>query len=57
MVGFVNKYDSEKEYSTVGKMYKLVLPTTLSAAGIMILFVLLWYVSGLPVGVGGYPSL
>ena len=56
MIGFINKYD-EENVVTVGSVIKTIIPTILCTVGIMILFVLMWYISGLPVGIGGYPTL
>lgn len=57
MMGFMQKYNSENEDVTFVGTLKVMLPTILWVAGIMIVFVLLWYISGLPVGISGYPNL
>lgn len=57
MIGFVQKYESEDVNTTIGSTLKLILPTILWTVGIMLVFILLWYISGLPVGIGGYPTL
>ena len=57
MIGFIQKYESEDVNTTIGSTLKLILPTILWTVGIMLVFILLWYISGLPVGIGGYPTL
>ncbi|MCM1370421.1 MAG: AbgT family transporter [Clostridium sp.] len=57
LIGFINKYNIEDEEITLTGVLKLMLPTILSVVGIMILFVFLWYISGIPVGISGYPTL
>ena len=57
MMGFMQKYNTEDNEITIFGTLKIMMPTILWVVGIMIVFVLLWYVSGLPVGIGGYPTL
>lgn len=57
MISFLQKYNTEEKQISIGSVIRLIMPTVLCTVTIMILFILLWYISGIPVGVGGYPIL
>ncbi len=57
MMGFMQKYNTECHEITILGTLKIMMPTILWVIGIIIVFVLLWYISGLPVGISGYPTL
>ena len=57
MMGFIQKYKTDENEVTIFGTLKIMMPTILWVVGIMIVFVLLWYISGIPVGINGYPTL
>lgn len=57
MMGFIQKYKTDENEITIFGTLKIMMPTILWVVGIMIVFVLLWYISGIPVGINGYPTL
>lgn len=57
MMGFMQKYNNEENEITYDGVLKKIMPTILWSVGVMLVFILLWYISGLPVGFGGYPTL
>ncbi len=56
MLGFVQNYSEDKKITFLG-MYKLLLPTILIIMGMLILIIVGWFVIGLPLGFGTYPTL
>lgn len=56
MVGFVQSYWENKKVTILG-MYKLIMPTILITAGLLILIVIGWFIIGLPLGPITYPTL
>lgn len=58
MLAFLEKYRiSEKNQVSVFGTMKLLLPVILILAGTSILLVVLWYIIGLPIGLGTYSTL
>lgn len=58
MLAFLEKYRiSEKNQVSVFGTMKLLLPVILILAGTMLLLVVLWYIIGLPIGIGTYSTL
>lgn len=57
MLGFLEKYKKDDEsfsaFGTLGKM----MPTILVMVGLLILITLSWYIIGLPIGPGVYPTI
>ena len=58
MLGFIEKYRiSEKNQVSIFGTLRLMLPVILILAGVMLLIVVLWYLIGLPIGIGTYSTL
>ena len=58
MLAFLEKYRiSEKNQVSVFGTMKLLLPVILILAGTMLLLLILWYIIGLPIGIGTYSTL
>lgn len=58
MLSFIEKYRvSEKNQVSIFGTLKLILPVILILAGVMLLIVVLWYIIGLPIGIGTYSTL
>lgn len=58
MLGFIEKYRiSEKNQVSIFGTLKLLLPVILILAITMLLIVVLWYLIGLPIGIGTYSTL
>lgn len=57
MIGYLYKYSNGEVEITLGGIRKLILPTILIISGIMLLSILLWYISGLPIGLSGHLTL
>ena len=53
MIAFLEKYknDEKQRISVLGTM-KMMIPVILILGGLLILFVVLWYVIGIPIGIG-----
>lgn len=58
MIGFMQKYvgDEEKNISVVDTL-KMTLPITLIIGLVWIAIVVLWFISGLPIGINGFSTL
>ena len=58
MVAFLEKYKNEEkqQVSLFGTM-KMIMPVILLLSALLILFVVLWYVIGIPVGIGTTPTI
>lgn len=58
MLAFLEKYKSDEEHQiSVFGTLKLLLPSILMIASIWLLLIILWYVIGIPIGVGTYITL
>ena len=58
MIGFMEKYVSEDEDSiTIIGTMKSIIPIVLIIGLLWILIISLWYISGMPIGIGGYSTL
>ena len=58
MLAFLEKYRvSEKKQVSVFGVLKDMMPIVLIGATIWLLIIIIWYVMGLPIGVGTYPTL
>ncbi|MFV0250239.1 MAG: AbgT family transporter [Bacilli bacterium] len=58
MIGFLEKYNNnEKKQINVFETLKMILPTVIIMAIFWILFICLWYIIGLPIGIGVYSTL
>ncbi len=58
MLSFLEKYrTNEKKQISVFGTLKLILPSIFMIAGIWLLIIILWYVIGLPIGIGTYITL
>ena len=58
MIGFMHKYSTEddRSYNIVDTL-KVTLPITLIMGLVWIAIVVLWYISGLPIGINGFSTL
>lgn len=57
-VGYLNIYNSNKKRPiTIGKALKLIAPYGLIISIVWISIIILWYLTGLPIGVNVYPTL
>ena len=57
LIGFLQKYNhSSKEITIFGTM-KLMMPAIILFTVLWLLILIGWYVIGLPLGVGNYPTL
>ena len=58
MIGFIQKYvkDGEKTV-TIHDTMKMTLPIVLFVGFIWLLIIILWYISGLPIGINGFSTL
>ena len=57
-VGYLNIYNSNKKRPiTIGNSLKLIMPYCLIISGVWLVIILLWYLTGLPLGMGVYPTL
>lgn len=57
MLGFLQKYNEDDYKITIFGTLKLVIPSILMITGLWILIILGWYIVGLPMGIGTYPTL
>lgn len=58
MLAFLEKYktDEDHQISIFGTL-KLLLPSVLLIGGVLLLIIIIWYIIGLPIGIGTYPTL
>lgn len=57
-VGYLNIYNSNKKRPiTIGMALKLIAPYALIISLVWIAIIILWYITGLPIGNGVYPTL
>ena len=58
MIGFMEKYVSEEENSVtiIGTM-RSIIPIVLIIGLLWLLIISLWYISGMPIGIGGFSTL
>lgn len=57
-VGYLNIYNSNKKRPiTIGNSLKLIMPYCLIISLVWLVIILLWYLTGLPLGMGVYPTL
>lgn len=57
-VGYLNIYNPNKRRPiTIGKALKLIAPYCLIISLVWLIIILLWYLTGLPLGVNTYPTL
>ena len=57
LLAYVNKYTSADEKFSFGKIYKLLSSTLVLLMVVWVMIILAWYIVGLPIGVGIYPTL
>ena len=58
MMAFMQKNNEDNEHNiTIFRTIKLMNPTVLILAGVLLLFIIIWYILGLPMGVSMYPTL
>lgn len=58
LMGLVNKYNQDDNYKvTVFGTYKLILPAILMILLLWLLIAIGWYIVGLPIGIGIYPTI
>lgn len=57
-VGYLNIYNSNKKHPiTIGMALKLITPYCIIISLVWIAIILLWYLTGLPIGINVYPTL
>ena len=57
-IGYMNIYNPNKKRPiTVGRGLRLIMPYCLIISLVWLVIILLWYVTGLPIGIGHYPTL
>lgn len=56
-IGFVEVYTKNKKDFSIKKCYKIIIPYFLAIALVWILLLLCWFVIGLPIGPGVYPTV
>jgi p-aminobenzoyl-glutamate transporter AbgT len=58
MIGFMQKYstDSDRPYNVIDTL-KVTLPITLIIGLVWIAILVLWFISGLPIGINGFSTL
>lgn len=56
-LGYLNIYNKEKEPITIRKAISYVLPCCLAMGAVWVLLVIGWYLIGLPIGPGVFPTL
>ena len=57
MIGFMQKYsDGDRTYNIVDTL-KMILPITLIMWFVWLVIVVLWFISGLPIGINGFSTL
>lgn len=56
-IGFVEVYIKNKNDFSIRNCYKLILPYFLAILLIWLVMLLCWYVIGLPIGIGVYPTI
>lgn len=56
MLGFVQNYVENQKIS-IFRVYRILMPSILAIAGILILIVIGWFIIGLPLGPTSYPAL
>lgn len=56
MLGFIQKYNEDKKVTIFGT-YRLLMPTILIIAGLILLIIVCWFIIGLPLGTSTYPAL
>lgn len=57
-VGYLNIYNPNKHRPiTIGKSLKMIMPYCLIISLVWIAIIILWYITGLPIGNGVYPTL
>lgn len=52
-LAFIQKYNQEKKPISLFKTIKYQLPYSLATGGILLVIIILWYLVGLPIGIGG----
>lgn len=58
MLAFLEKYNNdEKNAISIFGTLKLIMPVVLLIAALWLLIIILWYIIGLPIGIGIYPTL
>ena len=58
LIGYLNMYNpNKKKPITVGRALKLMLPYCLIISFTWIVIAILWYLTGLPLGPGRFPTL
>ena len=56
-VGFVEVYTKNKNDISIKECYRAVIPYFLTVMLVWIAMIICWYVIGLPIGVGIYPTV
>lgn len=56
-LGYLQIYNKTDEVITIRKSFKFMLPYALLFAGTFLILIIIWYIIGLPIGPGIYPTL
>ncbi len=56
-IGFIQKYSSDSEKTTIFGTIKILSPTLFAFLGLWLLIVIGWFLIGLPIGPGIYPTI
>lgn len=57
MIGFLVRYNDDEYPITVWGTMKMTLPIVLIVGALWILILVLWYISGMPIGINGFSTL
>ena len=57
MIGFIQKHSSDSEKTTIFGTIKLLSPALFAMLGVWILIIIVWYLVGIPIGIGTYPTI
>lgn len=56
-LSFIEKYNQDDKPISLFKTLKYQLPYSLATGGILIILIIIWYLIGLPIGIGGQAIL
>ena len=57
MIGFLVKYNDEESPVTISGIMKMTIPIVAIVGLVWILIIVLWYISGMPIGINGFSTL
>lgn len=56
-MSYINKYNQEDKPISVFKTIKYQIPYCFIIGGILLILLIVWFIIGLPIGAGGYPTI